>query len=114
MGREVCRTVLQRPGLELAAAVDPGYAGSTVADLIGISGTPSEAVVVSADLSTLSAPDVDVVVDFTHLEISRATLAHCASAGIHGLQAAGSSSDQTSLRSRRAWPPATQILSWNT
>jgi 4-hydroxy-tetrahydrodipicolinate reductase len=91
MGREVCRTVLQRSGLELAAAVDPGYAGSTVADLIGTSGPsgpsgpPSEAVVVSADLSTLTDADVDVVVDFTHLEISRATLAHCASAGIHAV-----------------------------
>ena len=28
MGREVCRTVLARPGLELVAAVDPGHAGA--------------------------------------------------------------------------------------
>jgi len=85
MGREVCRTVLNRPGLELVAAADPGYAGSTVADLVGTSGPASEGVTVVADVSTLSAADVDVVVDFTYLEISRTTLAHCASAGIHAV-----------------------------
>ena len=38
MGREVCRTVLRRPGLELVAAIDPGYSGTTVADLVSQSG----------------------------------------------------------------------------
>jgi len=85
MGREVCLTVLDRPGLELVAAVDPGYAGSTVADLVATAGPAAEGVTVVADVSSLSAADVDVVVDFTHLEISRATLVHCASAGIHAV-----------------------------
>jgi len=85
MGREVCRTLLERPGLDLVAAVDPGYAGRTVADLLGTSAPPSESVMVTADVTALSGVDVDVVVDFTHLEISRATLAHCASAGIHAV-----------------------------
>jgi len=85
MGREVCRTVLGRPGLSLAAAVDPGYAGRTVADVIGTDEPSPEALTVTADVSTLTAAEVDVIVDFTHLEISRATLAHCASAGIHAV-----------------------------
>ena len=83
MGREVCRTVLQRPGLDLVAAVDPGYAGSTVAELLQTSATAAESVVVAEDLSPLAPADVEVVVDFSHLESARATLAHCASAGIH-------------------------------
>ena len=85
MGREVCRTVLHRPGLELVAAVDPGYAGSTVADLLGTSAASTAALTVSDGLAALAEADVEVVVDFTHLETSKATLAHCASAGIHAV-----------------------------
>ena len=85
MGREVCRTVVQRPGLELAAAVDPGYAGSSVTDLIGTSGAAAEVVTVTGDVASLAPSDVDVVVDFTHLETSKATLAHCAATGIHAV-----------------------------
>ncbi len=85
MGREVCRTVLHRPGLDLVAAVDPGYAGSTVAELLQTSGPAAESVVVTEDVSSLAPADVEVIVDFSHLESSRATLAHCASAGIHAV-----------------------------
>ena len=83
MGREVCRTVLQRPNLVLAAAVDPGYAGSSVAELTGEPGPASEGLTVTGDLESLAPAGVEVVVDFTHLESSRATLSHCASAGLH-------------------------------
>jgi 4-hydroxy-tetrahydrodipicolinate reductase len=85
MGREVCRTVLHRPGLELAAAVDPGHAGFTVAELLGTPSPAAESVMVTEDLSALAPAGVEVVVDFSHLESSRATLAHCASAGIHAV-----------------------------
>ncbi len=85
MGREVCRTVLHRPGLELVAAVDPGHSGSTVAEILGTSGPVAESVMVTEDLSSLVPAGVEVVVDFSHLESSRATLAHCASAGIHAV-----------------------------
>jgi 4-hydroxy-tetrahydrodipicolinate reductase len=85
MGREVCRTVLHRPGLELVAAIDPGYAGSTVADLLGTTGATAEAVSVTDSLASLASARVEVIVDFTHLETSKATLAHCASAGIHAV-----------------------------
>jgi 4-hydroxy-tetrahydrodipicolinate reductase len=40
---------------------------------------------VSDGLAALAEADVEVVVDFTHLETSKATLAHCASAGIHAV-----------------------------
>jgi len=81
MGREVCRTVLDRPGLDLVAAVDPGCVGSTVADLVGTESPSSDPVTVAGDLEALTTAGVEVVVDFTHLEASRATLAFCAAAG---------------------------------
>jgi 4-hydroxy-tetrahydrodipicolinate reductase len=83
MGREVCRTVLRRPGLDLVVAVDPGMPGVTVAELTGLRGPAAEELTVTAGLDSLTRSDVEVVVDFTHLEASRATLAHCAAAGVH-------------------------------
>jgi len=105
MGREVCRAVLGRPGLELVAAVDPGCAGSTVGALVGTAGAvgpagpagragpertsgrsvAAEAVVVGEDLSGLASAGVEVAVDFSHLDSSKAMLAHCASSGIHAV-----------------------------
>jgi 4-hydroxy-tetrahydrodipicolinate reductase len=82
MGREVCRTVQDRPGLELVAAVDPGYSGTALSDLVGQSGGSSEAVTVTGDLAMLAESGLDVVVDFTHLDTSRAVLALCATEGI--------------------------------
>ena len=83
MGREVCRTVLLRPGLDLVAAIDPGMPGETVAELTGLGGPEVGELTVSAELDALGGSGADVVVDFTHLEASRATIAHCAAAGIH-------------------------------
>jgi 4-hydroxy-tetrahydrodipicolinate reductase len=91
MGREVCRTVLSRPGLELVAAVDPGYRGAPVGDLIGPSGSgpgvadpgPPIGVTVSGELDALTDSGAEVVVDFTGIEVSRTTVGFCADAGIH-------------------------------
>jgi 4-hydroxy-tetrahydrodipicolinate reductase len=84
MGREVCRAVRARPGLELVAAVDPGCAGVGIDELIGGDASIGVGVVtVAASLDALVAADAQVAVDFTELEASRATLAFCAHAGIH-------------------------------
>ena len=89
MGREVCRTVLHQPGLELVAAVDPGYSGTAVAELVGQSGGPSSGpsggITVTDDLGLLADSGVDVAVDFTHLDTSRAVLELCAGEGIHAV-----------------------------
>jgi 4-hydroxy-tetrahydrodipicolinate reductase len=69
MGREVCRTVLHRPGLELVVAVDPGTPGATVAELTGVAGPDAAELAVSADLDAIAE--------------SGATLAYCSAAGIH-------------------------------
>jgi len=83
MGQEVCRAIVAHPELVLAAAVDPGHVGVPVRELIGNS--EAEGPVVSGALEEIVAAGCEVVVDFTHLEVSRATLAFCAGAGIHAV-----------------------------
>ena len=95
MGREVCRAVLSRAGLELVAAVDPVYAGTRVEELIGLVAgpvagpgpdagpDPSRGIAVAASTGALVDAGADVAVDFTQLEESKATIAVCAGAGIH-------------------------------
>lgn len=80
MGQEVCRTVAARPGLQLVAAVDPGHVGADVGTLVG---GPPAGLAVAAGLEALADAGAEVVVDFTHLEVSRATIGFCADAGIH-------------------------------
>jgi len=80
MGREVCRTVLARPGQELVVALDPLHRGADLAQLVGVDAGGLE---VADDLEELTAAGVEVVVDFSRLEAARRTLAFCAEAGIH-------------------------------
>ncbi len=82
MGREVCRTVLAHPDLDLVAAVDPHHDGVDLAALIG---TATDGLVVAGDLGALTAAHSEVIVDFTQLDAARATLAFCAEAGIHAV-----------------------------
>jgi len=82
MGREVCRTVLAHPELELVAALDPFHAGTDVGVLVG---SDAAGLTVTADLATLSMVDTEVVVDFTRLDVARTTLAFCAEASIHAV-----------------------------
>ena len=107
MGREVCRTVLERPGLELVAAIDPARAGDDVASLVGPvasadptgvrggpggagdtgdrSGGAPSALTVVPDLGAVAEAAAEVVVDFTRLDVSRVTLDFCADHGIHAV-----------------------------
>ena len=62
------------------AAVDPGHAGVDVGELIGTTGT---GVPVADGLEALTGAGAEVVVDFTQLEVSRATIDCCVGAGIH-------------------------------
>ena len=82
MGREVCRAVLARPGLELAAAVDPGFAGVELSELIG-AGAGKTAV--TGELDAMTAAGVEVAVDFTRIEAARVNLPFCAESGIHAV-----------------------------
>jgi 4-hydroxy-tetrahydrodipicolinate reductase len=104
MGREVCRAVLARPDLELVAAVDPLHAGDDLTALIGAgAGGPT----VSGGPEVLVDSGAEVVVDFTHLEAARATLAFCARSGLHVVVGTTgfTEEDMADLRRGFAGPP---------
>jgi 4-hydroxy-tetrahydrodipicolinate reductase len=72
MGREVCRTVVADPDLELVAAIDPALAGGSV-----------EEVEVSGELPPLTDARVEVAVDFTHASAVLDTIRWAIPRGIH-------------------------------
>src|SRR5579883_600201 len=82
MGREVCRSVLGRPGLELVCAVDPTAEGAEVSALVGC---PAGRLRVAPDASALAEAGAEVAVDFTHIDAARTNLPRCAEAGIHAV-----------------------------
>ncbi len=82
MGREVCRSVAAQSDLELVAAVDTLHAGT---ELAGLLGQDVGALVVAGELSELKAAGAQVVVDFTRIDVARATLAYCAAEGMHAV-----------------------------
>jgi 4-hydroxy-tetrahydrodipicolinate reductase len=82
MGSEVCRALVDRPGLELVAALDTAQSGRPLSEVAG----PSVPELTVADrLEALTAAGVEVVVDFTRVDAARRTLAYCASSGIHAV-----------------------------
>jgi len=81
MGREVCRAVSAENDLVVAAAVDPHHAGTPIGELAGIDSN----VTISADNDALTAANVDVLVDFTHLDAARQNLDFCADVAIHAV-----------------------------
>jgi len=74
MGRTVCGAVVAESDLALVAGIDPGAAGEVV-----------EGVTLVAEPSGLDGHDVDVVVDFTHVDAARGNLAWAAEHGVHAV-----------------------------
>jgi len=64
MGAEACRAVGATEDLELVAAVDPGLAGRTLAEVAHLEG-PGGEVVVAEHLDALSDAHAEVAVEFT-------------------------------------------------
>ncbi len=81
MGSTVCRAVLDAPGLELVAAVDPLHAGIDLTQL-GVHGTQIQ---VSSSAAALVDAGAQVAVDFTVLDAARQNLAFCAEHGVHAV-----------------------------
>lgn len=81
MGSTVCRAVNEDPALELVAAVDPHHAGL---DMLQVTGC-DQPFQVSADGQAFLDANVDVVIDFTHLEAARINLLWLAENGIHAV-----------------------------
>jgi 4-hydroxy-tetrahydrodipicolinate reductase len=72
MGREVCRTVVTDPDLELVAAIDPVLASGAV-----------EGVEASGDLAALTDASAEVAVDFTHASVVLDTIRWAVPRGVH-------------------------------
>ena len=81
MGSTVCRAVIDAPGMELVAAVDPLHAGIDLGQL-GVHGTN---VHISAKAAALREAEVEVAVDFTVVDAARENLAWCADNGVHAV-----------------------------
>lgn len=82
MGREVCRAVLAEEDLDLVAAVDTGFDGFDLGELVG---APSGGLVVTGKLDVLASTAPEVAVDFTRVDAARPTLDFCADRGIHAV-----------------------------
>jgi len=81
MGRTVCQAVVADPEVELVAAVDPQHAGL---DLGAVAKVDSD-LHIAAGPEALVDAGAEVVVDFTVLAASRATLDFAAEQGIHAV-----------------------------
>jgi len=82
MGVEVCKAVDADPGLELAAAVDPGFVGKVV---VRDPDMQDDAFVYSESLQALVDSQCSVSIDFTHLDISKGNAKFCAENAIHAV-----------------------------
>jgi 4-hydroxy-tetrahydrodipicolinate reductase len=82
MGATVCQAVVDDPDLELVAAVDPQHAGLDLQQVTRV-GVPGIEIAPSA--AGLAHADVDVAVDFTHIDAARENLAWLAEHGVHAV-----------------------------
>jgi len=81
MGTTVCQAVIDDPGMELVAAVDPHHVGIDLRQL-GVHGAGLN---VERTADALLDAGAEVVVDFTVLEAARENLAWCADRGVHAV-----------------------------
>lgn len=82
MGKVVCRAVYSDPGMELVAAVDPGFVGM---DLLHVTGVQSDNVQIAGTISELARVGAEVVVDFTVATAAKENLRWCAQNGVHAV-----------------------------
>jgi 4-hydroxy-tetrahydrodipicolinate reductase len=81
MGATVCQAVLDEPGLELVAAVDPHQVGIDLRQL-GVQGAGLN---VARTVDALLDAGAEVAVDFTVIDAARENLAWCADHGVHAV-----------------------------
>lgn len=85
MGRAVAHAIHAADGLELVAAVDPSFEGIHVGEVTGVPDIHFPVVSSPESLTTHAKPDVDVMVDFTHVDAARRNVEFCAANGIHAV-----------------------------
>ncbi|MET0894250.1 MAG: 4-hydroxy-tetrahydrodipicolinate reductase [Acidimicrobiia bacterium] len=81
MGVTVCQAVVDDPGMELVAAVDPQQVGIDLRQL-GVNGASLN---VTRHADALLDAGAEVAVDFTVLEAARSNLEWCADKGVHAV-----------------------------
>lgn len=109
MGSTVCRAVNGDPALELVAAVDPHHAGLDMRQVTGCD-RPFQ---VAADVQAFLDADVQVVIDFTHLEAARANLLWLAKHGIHAVAGTTGFSDGDYDAFRKAFTTSNCVIAPN-
>jgi 4-hydroxy-tetrahydrodipicolinate reductase len=110
MGSTVCQAVAADPDLELVAGVDPHHAGLDLHQVAGVSGIDSP---VARDLEGFVHAEVDVAVDFTHLDAARENLLWLAEHGIHAAVGTTGFSDDDLARYEQAFSSSNGIIAPN-
>ena len=85
MGGEVCRAVDGAADLELVAGVDPSSTGEPLSDVAQLTSSAASDIAVLSSVDDLDPSSLDVLIDFTHLEVSRTVLTWCATNGVHAV-----------------------------
>ncbi len=101
MGAEVCRAVSAAPDLDLVAAVDPKAAGSTLAEVAGVTGVAAE-IEVSDHLDGLLDAQTQVAVEFSGPASVGDNLLWLLEHGVHAVVGATGLSEQELDRARDA------------
>ena len=82
MGRLVCATVAEDPGLDLVAAVDPSGAGASLQEVAGV---PNVDLTVTGSAASLAEAGTEVAVDFTRPDAVLENLRVCVENGVHAV-----------------------------
>ncbi len=109
MGAEVCRSVEAASDMTLVAGVDPSVEGERLAD---IANTTSD-VVILGSVDQLDPASVDVVIDFTHIDVSRTVLDWCAADGVHAVVGTTGFNDDDLERFRLEFSDSNAIIAPN-
>ena len=110
MGATVCQAVADDPQLALVAAVDPQHAGLDLQQVTRV-GVPGIEIAGSAD--GLAHADVDVAVDFTHIEAARENLAWLAEHGVHAVVGTSGFTDDDFELLRKAFTDSNCVIAPN-
>ncbi len=84
MGRAVCQAVMDDPGMDLVAAIDPEFAGIDLRQVTGQSGE-SSGLQIAGDPEELERTRADVAIDFTVASAALANMSWCAEHGVHAV-----------------------------
>jgi len=113
MGGEVCRAIETAADLELVAGVDPSIEGERLGDVVNLSSSVAADTVAVGSIDAIDPATIDLVIDFTHLEVSRGVLAWCAANGVHAVVGTTGFSDDDLAGFRDAFSSSNALIAPN-